>query len=318
MNAGANIGTARILEFNAGPPPPARGWRRRLSICCALALGCLTPGCEDSDDGPVREGVFLDSAVAGLTYRSPTLRGATDARGAFRYREGEWISFSVGNLDLGRARGRSVVTPLDLTIDGYHQARHVTANVCVFLQTLDADRNPRNGIEIPEATRRFFTENDVAARVPFLADPQTFRASLHGVMEQHHLAVGKSEEVEIVPHETAYPNEVMPIGDCDDPLSRIKAGIQMAMQAYVYQANDANTWQAVHAMLNSWLTSEWVEGTLAGATAAEAFSVSVGLGSTMTADDLLDGVLRVRVRVRLSGSTEPVELDYMQIMAKSG
>ena len=317
-NQDAEAGQTMKGIYIAGTREPASGRRGFLSGGLVLILGLLASGCDDSGDGPVREGVFLDSAVAGLTYRSPTLRGLTDARGAFQYREGEWVSFSVGNLDLGRAMGRSVVTPLDLTIDGYHQARHVTANVCVFLQTLDADRNPRNGIEIPEATRRFFTENDVAARVPFLADPQTFRMSLHGVMEQHHLAVGKSEEVEIVPHETAFPNEVMPIGDCDDPLSRIKAGVQMVMRAYVYQPNDANTWQAVHAMLNSWLTSEWVEGTLAGATAAEAFSVSVGLGSTMTADDLLDGVLRVRVRVRLSGSTKPIELDYVQVMAKSG
>ncbi len=285
------------------------------SICLVLALGVLAMGCDDSDDGPVREGVFLDSAVAGLTYRSATLRGLTDARGAFQYREGEWVVFSVGDLELGRAMGRPVVTPLDLTIDGYHQARHVTANVCVFLQTLDADRNPRNGIEIPEATHRFFTENDVAAQVPFVADPQTFRASLHLVMKQHHLAVGKSEQVEIVPHETAFP--VVPI-DYTDPLSRIKAAVQIAMQAYVFAPNDANTWNAVHSMINSFLTDEWKEGQLEGATPAEAFAVSVGLGSTMTADDLLDGVLRVRVWVRLSNPAEELELDFVQTMATSG
>lgn len=279
-----------------------------------LMLGFLASGCDDSDDGPVREGVFLDSAVAGLTYRTATLRGLTDLRGAFPYREGEWVAFSVGNLELGRAAGRAVVTPLDLTIDGYHQAQHVTANVCVFLQTLDADRNPRNGIEIPEATHRFFKENNMSAQVPFLADPQTFRASLHRVMEQHHLAVGKSEEVEIVPHETAFP--VVPI-DYSDPLSRVKAAVQMAMAAYVFAPNDANTWYAVHSMINSFLTGEWKEGRLEGVTPAEAFAVMVGLGSTMTADDLLDGVLRVRVLVRLSGSTEFIELDYMQYMATS-
>lgn len=293
---------------------PSRGREFLAAAGFALVLGLLAAGCDDSEDGPVRDGVFLDSPVAGLTYRSATLHGLTDARGAFQYREGEWVTFSVGDLELGRAMGRSVITPLDLTIDGYHQARHVTANYCVFLQTLDADGNPRNGIEIPEATDRFFTENDVAAQVPFAADPQTFRASLHLVMAQHHLAVGKSEEVEIVPHETASP--VVPI-DSTDPLSRIKAAVQIAMQAYVFAPNDANTWSAVHSMINNFLTDEWKEGALAGDHPGEAFAVSVGLGTTMTADDLLEGVLRVRVQVRMSGSTEFIELDFMQIMATS-
>ena len=309
------IGHAVHGNISARTQAPACRRRGVLPVCFALMVGALAPGCDDSDDGPVQEGVFLDSAVAGLTYRSATLRGLTDARGAFQYREGEWVVFSVGDLELGRAMGRPVVTPLDLTIDGYHQARHVTANFCVFLQTLDTDRNPRNGIEIPEATHRFFTENDVAAQVPFVADPQTFRANLHRVMEQHHLAVGKSEEVEIVPHETAFP--VVPI-DYTDPLSRIKAAVQIAMQTYVYQANDANTWNAVHSMINSFLTDEWKEGRLQGATPAEAFAVSVGLGSTMTADDLLEGVLRARVLVRLSGTAKFIELDFAQTMAKSG
>ncbi len=310
----AEIGHAANGSISARTQAPACRRRGVLSVCFALVLGILAPGCGDSDDGPVQEGVFLDSAVAGLTYRSATLRGLTDARGAFQYREGEWVVFSVGDLELGRAMGRPVVTPLDLTIDGYHQARHVTANFCVFLQTLDADRKPRNGIEIPEATRRFFTKNDVAAQVPFAADPQTFRANLHLVMEQHHLAVGKSEEVVIVPHETAFP--VVPI-DYTDPLSRIKAAVQMAMQTYVFAPNDANTWSAIHSMINSFLTDEWKEGQLEGATPAEAFSTSVGLGTTMTADDLLDGVLRARVQVRLSGSTEFIELEFMQVMATS-
>lgn len=283
-----------------------------------LLVGALAPGCDDSDDGPVQEGVFLDSAVAGLAYRTATLRGVTDARGVFQYREGEWVAFSVGDLELGQAMGRSVVGPRDLTIDGDHQPHHVTVNTCVFLQTLDADGNPRNGIEIPEATRRFFEENDVSAQVPFAADARTFRAHLLGVMESHHLAVGRSGPVAVVSHESALAHLERTEVAIPDPLSRIKGDIQEAMQTYVFEANDVNTWEALRSMISSMLGYEWKNGVLAGSTPAEAFSVAVGLGSTMDADDILNGLLRVRVRLRLSSPAEELELDFAQLMAKSG
>ncbi len=316
MNTDAMNGASTGLVFNVRPLMPVRGWRRRLSVCCALALVCLAPGCDDSDDGPVREGAFLDSAVAGLDYRTATLRGVTDSRGAFQYREGEWVSFSVGALDLGRAAGRSMVTPRDLTIDGYHLSHPVTANVCVFLQTLDADRNPRNGIEIPETTRRFFEENDVSAQVPFSADPNTFRLLLHRVMQSHHLAVGRSDPVSVVSHEAALAHLERTEAASPDPLSRIKGDIQEDMQTFVFEANDALTWETLRSMISSRLTSEWVEGTLAGNTPADAFTVAVGLGTTMSGDDLLNGVLCVHVRLWLSGTAEELELDFAQPMAK--
>ena len=318
MNADAMNGAATELKYHVRPPMPARGGRRRLSICCALALGCLAPGCDDSDDGPVREGTFLDSAVAGLDYRTATLRGVTDARGAFQYRDGEWVAFSVGDLELGHARGRPVVTPRDLTNDGDHPPHHVTVNTCVFLQTLDADRHPRNGIEIPEATRRFFEGNDFSAQMPFSADPPAFRAQLDGVMRSHHLAVGRSDPVAVVSHEAALAHLEQTEAASPDPLSRIKGDIQEDMQTFVFEANDVLTWETLRSMISYRLSREWGEGTLAGNTPAEAFTVAVGLGTTMTADDILNGLLRVHVWLRLSRPAEELELDFVQTMAKSG
>ena len=318
MNADAMNGAATDLKGHVGQFWAARGWRRRFSICCALILGCLAPGCDDSDDGPVREGAFLDSAVAGLEYRTATLGGVTDARGAFQYREGEWVAFSVGDMELGQAKGRPVVTPRDLTIAGDHQPRPVTANICVFLQTLDADRNPRNGIDIPEATRRFFEENDVSVQVPFSAAPHVFRALLAGVMKSHHLAVGRSDPVAVVSHEAALAHLERTEAASPDSLSRIKGDIQEDMQTYVFQPNDSITWAALRSMISSMLAYEWKDGALAGRTPSEAYTVAVGLGSTMTADDILNGILRVHVRLRLSNPAEELELDFVQTMAQGG
>ena len=43
MNNAARDGASIDLKFDAGKPEPARGWRRRLFVCCALVLGGLAP-----------------------------------------------------------------------------------------------------------------------------------------------------------------------------------------------------------------------------------------------------------------------------------
>jgi len=50
---------------------------------------------------PVNKGVFLDSAVEGLTYLTNTLSGSTDSNGTFEYRSNELISFYIGDIFIG-------------------------------------------------------------------------------------------------------------------------------------------------------------------------------------------------------------------------
>ena len=62
----------------------------------------------------ISEGVFLDSAVGGLEYQTPTLSGLTDGDGIFEYQEGENVTFSIGEIVLGQTTGAETITPLDL------------------------------------------------------------------------------------------------------------------------------------------------------------------------------------------------------------
>jgi hypothetical protein len=98
----------------------------------------------------------------------------------------------------------------------------------------------------------------------------------------------------------------------------IEQSVKLAARAYVFEPNNANTWAAVKSMISSFLTTVWKEGGLQGASAADAFSVSVGLGSTMTADDLLDGYMRVTVMVAVVRPAEFLVLTFEQQQAKSG
>ncbi len=90
-----------------------------------------------------------------------------------------------------------------------------------------------------------------------------------------------------------------------------------AARAYVFEPNTKNTWEAVTSMIGNFLTNIWKEGGLQGAKAADAFSVECGLGSTMTGDDILNGIMRINVKVAVVRPAEFIILTFEQQMAAS-
>ncbi|MEM8998640.1 MAG: phage tail sheath C-terminal domain-containing protein [Bacteroidota bacterium] len=97
----------------------------------------------------------------------------------------------------------------------------------------------------------------------------------------------------------------------------IEQSVKDAAQAYVFAPNDASTWITVQSMISNFLTSLWNQGGLVGPKASDAFSVSVGLGSTMTAEDILLGIMRVAVKVAVSHPAEFIEITFQQEMQKA-
>lgn len=97
----------------------------------------------------------------------------------------------------------------------------------------------------------------------------------------------------------------------------LEQSCKLAAQAYVFQPNDKNTWEAVISMISSFLTSIWKQGGLQGASASDAFSVACGLGSTMTGDDILNGFMNVTVKVAVVRPAEFIVLTFQQQMVAS-
>ncbi|HEY4319221.1 MAG TPA: phage tail sheath C-terminal domain-containing protein [Herbaspirillum sp.] len=97
----------------------------------------------------------------------------------------------------------------------------------------------------------------------------------------------------------------------------IEESIKQACKAYVFEPNTANTWVTIKSMVRNFLTSVWKRGGLAGASPDDAFSVFVGLGETMTADDILEGLMKVSVLVAVSRPAEFIEITFQQQMQKS-
>jgi hypothetical protein len=75
----------------------------------------------------------------------------------------------------------------------------------------------------------------------------------------------------------------------------IEQSLKEALDPFVFASNTPATWTSVVSAVNAALQQMWSEGKLAGATPEQAFRVACGLGSTMTAQDVSDGNLVVRV-----------------------
>jgi uncharacterized protein len=66
-------------------------------------------------------------------------------------------------------------------------------------------------------------------------------------------------------------------------------------ERFVFEPNDANTWTKVKTMIENFLINQWRAGALAGSTPDKAFFVKVGLGQTMTPQDVLEGLMIVEI-----------------------
>lgn len=97
----------------------------------------------------------------------------------------------------------------------------------------------------------------------------------------------------------------------------LEESVKNAARAYVFDPNEANTWVSLKSVIGSFLNGVWKRGGLAGASPDDAYSVHVGLGETMTSEDILNGVMRITVLVAISRPAEFIEITFQQQMQKS-
>ena len=98
-----------------------QGQKMKIWVCTLLCFALF--GCSSSSDGtgssgtPIT-GVFIDSAVTGITYSTASQSGTTNTSGEFTYIDGESVTFSIGSLNLPSVAAKSVVTPVDMSATG--------------------------------------------------------------------------------------------------------------------------------------------------------------------------------------------------------
>jgi phage tail sheath protein FI len=90
----------------------------------------------------------------------------------------------------------------------------------------------------------------------------------------------------------------------------IEESCQKASSQFVFEPNTAQTWSRMKGMIDNFLTNLWRQGALAGAKPEDAFFVRVGIGTTMSAQDILDGVMNVEIGVAPSRPAEFIVLKF--------
>ena len=97
----------------------------------------------------------------------------------------------------------------------------------------------------------------------------------------------------------------------------VEESVKKASARFVFEPNDANTWTKVRAMIENYLTLLWRDGALAGAKPEHAFFVKVGLGQTMSAQDILDGKMIVEIGMAAVRPAEFIILRFSHKMQES-
>ncbi|MBU3915666.1 hypothetical protein KKA14_09045, partial [bacterium] len=187
-------------------------------VLTACQSGSGGDGDGDGGDNTPQTGIFIDAAVQGVSYSTSSgLTGTTDSSGAFTYMKGDVVSFSLSGISLGQAQGSSEITVLDIV--GATQPSHAqlynwlkeknmgsganallkrALNISLFLQTLDEDNNPDNGIEITTATANKLSNTTVSLN--FAKDLGNFRSQLSGILAQMNTAKAPRQGLHTVQH----------------------------------------------------------------------------------------------------------------------
>ncbi len=141
--------------------------RRAIGLISSALAVLILAGCGGGSGGTVdtatglSTATFIDAPVDGLEFVSPTQNGITDSNGNFIYKEGESVTFHIGNLYLGSAKPKNgKITPLDLVATTNVNDPKVV-NILQTLQTLDSDGNTSNDtIVISQLHRETFINQD--------------------------------------------------------------------------------------------------------------------------------------------------------------
>lgn len=97
----------------------------------------------------------------------------------------------------------------------------------------------------------------------------------------------------------------------------VEESTRKATEQFVFQGNNANTWVKIKGMIEAYLTQQWKAGALTGAKPEQAFYVSVGLGETMTAQDILEGKMIIEIGMAVVRPAEFIVLQFSHKMQEA-
>ncbi|TQF70956.1 phage tail sheath family protein [Pseudoalteromonas luteoviolacea] len=94
----------------------------------------------------------------------------------------------------------------------------------------------------------------------------------------------------------------------------VEESVQKATHFAVFEPNTPFTWLKLKTMIESYLESLWRSGAFFGETPEQAFFVNVGLGQTMTEDDINNGLMNIEIGL---AAVRPAEFIVLTFSHKS-
>jgi len=129
-------------------------------------------------------GYYVDSAIEGVEYTCGSQSGITDASGAFNFEQGSDCQFSLGDTVLRHTDAKNLSNNVQIVEDNIDVAR--------FLQSIDKDGNPDNGIQIPKTVKLVLKENhikhvpnDDTTLIRIVSELEQQDAEFHGRVKTH-------------------------------------------------------------------------------------------------------------------------------------
>lgn len=121
------------------------------SACGGSGGGSDSPGSSTSVQGTLLTGIIVDAQISGLRYESvgpdgEKTHGTTNLKGEYDYFEGGRTTFFVGGIEVAQTTPKKMLSITTLVETPKEQE-----NLARFLQTLDFDQNPENGIQVNSA-----------------------------------------------------------------------------------------------------------------------------------------------------------------------
>ncbi|MCB0376500.1 MAG: phage tail sheath family protein, partial [Sinomicrobium sp.] len=97
----------------------------------------------------------------------------------------------------------------------------------------------------------------------------------------------------------------------------VEESCKKSTQFAVFEPNNASTWLKIKSMIDSYLYGLWQQGALAGSKPEEAYFTNVGLGKTMTSQDILEGRMIVEIGLAAVRPSEFVILRFSHKLQES-
>lgn len=132
-----------------------------MTVCNSASAGWFFWGSPQVDADSAQTESIIEkigqlAGIAGLRFETDSGSGVTDEDGNFDYVEGDNVRFFLGETLIGEVKAKEVVSALDFVSAGDHPDK--LQNLLRVLDTLDADDNPENGVEITDSADQYLSQ----------------------------------------------------------------------------------------------------------------------------------------------------------------